>query len=147
MLYYLDIGVRFILEGKLDQIRGVLDDQNTTLAADDDAATANLGSPWRMPTFDEFMELRDNCTLTWTTQDGVNGCQVDGPNGNAIFLPAAGYCDASGLRREGDVGDYWSSSLNAVRSSGALEFFFNSDRHEWPFSPRCFRFTVRPVRP
>lgn len=105
MLYYLDIGVRFILEGKLDQIKGVLDDQNTTLAADDDAATANLGSPWRMPTFDEFMELRDNCTSTWTTQDGVNGCQVDGPNGNAIFLPAAGYCDASGLRREGDVGD------------------------------------------
>ena len=66
-------------------------DNKTTLEAADDAATRKLGSPWRMPTKEEIRELLDHCTWNWTTQDGVNGCEVKGPNGNSIFLPAAGY--------------------------------------------------------
>ena len=46
-----------------------------------DAARANWGGPWRMPTQTEMQELIDNCTWTWTSQSGVNGCKVTGPNG------------------------------------------------------------------
>ena len=84
-----------------DSSGAFIGDNKTVLVAADDAATAKLGSPWRMPTIDEFQELIDKCTWTWTTQDGVNGCQVDGPNGNAIFLPAAGYRKVSGFHSAG----------------------------------------------
>jgi hypothetical protein len=66
-------------------------DNKTTLDLSDDAACANWGGSWRMPTRAEQDELRNNCTWTWTTQNGVNGYKVTGTNGNSIFLPAAGY--------------------------------------------------------
>ena len=56
-----------------------------------DAATVNLGSDWRMPTKSEMQELVDKCTWEWTQVNGVNGNIVTGPNGNSIFLPAAGF--------------------------------------------------------
>lgn len=78
----------------------------------------------------------------------MNGCQVDGPNGNAIFLPAAGYCDASGLRREGDVGDYWSGSLHTAYSDSALYLNFESYGVLYSsWTDRRYGFPVRPVRP
>ena len=48
------------------------------------------GGSWRLPTREEIIELMENCTWKWTTQNNVNGCKVTGPNGNSIFLPAAG---------------------------------------------------------
>ena len=130
-----------------DSSGAFIGDNKTVLVAADDAATANLGSPWRMPTFDEFMELINNCTLTWTTQDGVNGCQVDGRNGNAIFLPATGYPGKSGLRDVGR-GYYWSSSLRAADSNAARNFSFSSALNDWNNNNnRLFGFPVRPVRP
>ena len=122
-------------------------DNKTTLIAGDDAATANLGSPWRMPTIDEIKELLDNCTWTWTTQDGKNGYQVDGPNGNSIFLPAAGYREGSGLRAAGRWGTYWLSSLSRTNSDRALNLSFDSGVHYLSNNDRFIGFTVRPVRP
>ena len=123
-------------------------DNKTVLDAADDAATANLGSPWRMPTEVEIKELIDNCTWTWTTQDGVNGYQVDGPNGNAIFLPAAGHRAVSDLLSAGSVGYYWSSSLGTDNSGYACYLDFDSDTHgEYIFSHRFYGSPVRPVRP
>lgn len=122
-------------------------DNKTTLIAGDDAATANLGSPWRMPTFDEIKELIDNCTWTWTTQDGKNGYQVDGPNGNSIFLPAAGYRNDSDLLFAGRDGDYWSSSLSMMNSVDALALDFNSVKHNKFIIFRHLGYSVRPVRP
>ena len=52
-----------------------------------DAARVNLGGEWRMPTYDEMKELKDNCTWKWTQINGVNGYKVIGKNGNSIFLP------------------------------------------------------------
>lgn len=67
-------------------------------------------SPWRTPTYDELKELRNECTWKWTTQNGVNGCKVTGPNGESIFLPAAGYRQCNGyVYNVGAYGDYWSS--------------------------------------
>ena len=50
-----------------DSSGAFIGDNKTVLVAADDAATANLGSPWRMPTIDEIKELIDKCTWTWTT--------------------------------------------------------------------------------
>ena len=119
--------------------------------AADDAATANLGSPWRMPTDVEIKELRDNCTWTRTTQDGVNGYQVDGPNGNAIFLPAAGYYKGT-MRYERGSGYYWSSSLHTdlsffASSEYACGLYFESGGHVGYCSFRNLGYSIRPVRP
>ena len=79
-----------------------------------DAATANWGSKWRMPTYVEIEELIDDCTWTYTTQENskgvdTNGYLVTGSNGNSIFLPEAGeYVDTNLV--EGYGGFYWSSS-------------------------------------
>ena len=125
-------------------------DNKTTLEAADDAATRKLGSPWRMPTLVEIRELLDanNCTWTWTTQDGKNGYEVKSKtNGNSIFLPAAGYRLGSGLYLAGSGGYYWSSSLYAAGSSGARSLGFDSGVHDWYFNDRYYGFSVRPVRP
>jgi hypothetical protein len=75
-----------------------------------DAARANWGGRWRMPTKAEFEALKDNCTWTWTTQNGNRGYKVTGPNGNSIFLPAAGSRGGDTLYYDGEDGYYWSST-------------------------------------
>ena len=130
-----------------DSAREFIGDNKTVLVAADDAATQQLGSPWRMPTIDEIQELLVNCTWTWTTQDGVNGYQVDGPNGNAIFLPAAGYRKVSGLKYAGSQGYCWSSSLSTTESNCAYSLDLHSDRYLIARTYRYFGYTVRPVRP
>ena len=129
-----------------DSSGNFIGDNKTVLDAAYDAATQQLGSPWRMPTVDEITELLDKCTWTWTTQDGVNGCQVDGPNGNSIFLPATGFVNDTALINKGDEGYYWSSSLSTL-SRDASFFFFHSVNHEWAYQDRRCRLFVRPVRP
>ena len=76
-----------------------------------DAATASWGSTWKMPTWNQMLELMNNCEEEWVTISGVNGIKFTGPNGRYIFLPAAGYSDGSlGLSNAGYVGRYWSST-------------------------------------
>ena len=130
-----------------DSAREFIGDNKTVLVAADDAATQQLGSPWRMPTIDEIQELLVNCTWTWTTQDGVNGYQVDGPNGNAIFLPAAGYRKVSGLKYAGSQGYCWSSSLSTTESNCAYSLDLHSARYLIARTYRYFGYSVRPVRP
>ncbi|MBR5982675.1 MAG: hypothetical protein IK025_02995 [Bacteroidales bacterium] len=102
-----------------------LTDALTTFEASDDAATANWGSAWRMPTKEEFEELDTNCTVTWTTQNGVKGRLFTSDiNGNSIFLPAAGRYDGSSLNAAGTDGYYWSSSLDTDGPRFALYLYF-----------------------
>ena len=123
-------------------------DNKTTLEAADDAATAKLGSPWRMPRFYEIQELIDYCTWTWTMQDGKNGYEVKGKNGNSIFLPAAGYRKGSVLNNAGSWGYFRSSSLYIGYNDYASNLNFDSDRHDkYNYSRRYLGFSVRPVRP
>ena len=122
-------------------------DNKTVLDPEDDAAHVNWGGGWRMPTHGEMKELKDNCTWTWTTQGGKNGYRVTGPNGNSIFLPAAGYRDGTGLDCAGSVGYYWSSSLYWSGPDLAYVMFFLSGSVDSQFdSSRYFGNTVRPVR-
>lgn len=122
-------------------------DNKTTLEAADDAATRKLGTPWRMPTAVEIKELIDHCAWTWTTQDGVNGYKVTGPNRNSIFLPAAGFRDGSKLFSDGYEGDYWSSSPDTEHNDFARGFYFESVKHGRSAYSRFAGYSVRPVRP
>jgi len=124
-------------------------DNLTTLLPEDDAATANWGPDWRMPTEEEWEELLDNTTVTWTTQNGVNGRLFTATNGNSIFLPAAGGYTNSGLVDTDSDGAYWSSSLDMVysdNSDNALGFGFESGNYIVGYAGRYCGFTVRPVR-
>ena len=109
-----------------------------------DAATANWGGNWRQPTEAEQQELIDKCTWTWTTQNGVKGHKVTGPNGSSIFLPAAGYCSGSSLNYAGSDGYYWSSTPREYAIYYAYYLYFNSDDHFLIYSDR---YSGRPVRP
>ena len=109
-----------------------------------DAARANWGSTWRMPTMTEMEELQDNCTWKWTTKNGVNGTIVTGPNGNSIFLPAAGYCDSSSYCYVGKDGFYWNSTPYERGNYGAMGFNFHSIKNT-PWD--SYRFLGLPVRP
>ena len=92
------------------QSQGYIDNEGN-LTSSYDAATANWGGSWRMPTHYEQKELLNNCTWEWTQVNGVNGAKVIGPNGNSIFLPAAGLRYVSSLHFVGGSGCYWSSTL------------------------------------
>lgn len=120
-------------------------DNKTVLDPEDDAATANWGGAWRMPTTAEQQELVDNCTWTWTTQNGVNGYKVTGPNGNSIFLPAAGYLYEGTLDSAGSYGYYWSSSLDTDDPDYAYGVDFGSDYVDWYGYGRYYGLAVRPV--
>ena len=114
--------------------------------ADYDAATANWGSSWRMPTNDEMEELIDDCTWTWTTENDVNGYLVTGSNGNSIFLPAAGYRYGTSLYHAGSFGYYWSSTPYVSRSRYA--YLLNLDSGLYFMDYYYCRYngcTVRPV--
>ena len=110
-----------------------------------DAARANWGGDWRMPTYSEQEELLDNCTWTWTTRNGVNGYNVEGPNGNSIFLPAAGYRGGSSLYLAGSYGYYWSSSPHENVTNNAYYLYFFSDEHRMSSNLRYCGQSVRPV--
>ena len=120
-------------------------DNLTTLLPEDDAATANWGSNWRMPTKEEWQELLDNTTITWTTQNGVNGRLFTAANGNSLFLPAAGYLYDSSLHLSGDGGYYWSSSLDTGYPDDAWRLGFLSSHYGMGDGSRLHGFTVRPV--
>ena len=131
-----------------DSSGNFIGDNKTVLDAADDAATQQLGSPWRMPTKVDIKELKDNCIWTRIEQDGVSGYQVEGPNGNVIFLPAAGAREGSGLQSAGTYGKYWSSSLDTVYSYFARYLSFDSGAPDWvSYQYRYYGFSVRPVRP
>ncbi|MGN0186457.1 MAG: hypothetical protein ACI392_01755 [Paludibacteraceae bacterium] len=120
-------------------------DNKTVLDPEDDAAHANWGGAWRMPTDPEWTELRENCEWTWTTLNGVNGYEVKSKtNGNSIFLPAAGFRYGDDFLS--DYGNYWSSSL-AYGSGCACNVLFVSDylERDLDYGGRCNGQSVRPV--
>ena len=110
-----------------------------------DAARANWGGTWRMPTKAEMEELVNNCTWQWTTQNGVNGYRVTGTNGNSIFLPAAGRCRGTSHYLVGEDGYYWSSTPDESNGSRTYYLQIYSGGHGVYWYSRYFGFTVRPV--
>ena len=118
-------------------------DGKTVLDPEDDAATVNWGSGFRMPTREEFLELINKCTWTWDSSH--MGYLVAGSNGNSIFLPASGYRNGSGLYYQGSYGFYWSSTLGSCSRYYAYYLYFGSSYHYVSYGSRCYGFPVRPV--
>ena len=106
------------------------EDNKITLETTDDAAVANWGKEWRIPTAVEWEELCDrrNCTWEWTIVDGIPGCRVtskkEGYTDRSIFLPAAGYYRAHAIEGAGSSGYYWSSTRNVPFADRALCLYF-----------------------
>ena len=126
------------------QSQGYIDSEGN-LTAQYDAATANWGGDWRMPTKAEQEELLNNCTWTWTTQNGVNGCKVTGPSGASIFLPAAGIRSGSSLVVFGSDATYWSSTPYEKYYGVAYNLYFDSVNHGMGYVSCYFGRSVRPV--
>ncbi len=126
-------------------------DNKTVLESMDDAAAVALDGEWRMPTDEEWTELRNtgNCSWTWTTIDDVNGYKVQskksGYTDNWIFLPAAGYRCSDFLDDVGSDGYYWSSSLTTSNSSCAYIISFLSGNFNRYYYYRYYGLSVRPV--
>ena len=120
-------------------------DGSGNLTPSHDAATANWGGSWRMPTKEELKELKNECTWTWTTQNGVNVRKVTGPNGKHIFLPAAGFRNGSSLYRAGEYGYYWSSTPYESNRIGAYDLSFDSGSQGMDWDLRDDGRSVRPV--
>ncbi len=110
-----------------------------------DAATANWGGSWRMPTKDEIQELVDYCEWEWTQVNGVNGSKVIGPNGSCIFLPAAGYRYGTSLINDGINGYYWSSTPYDYYDYDAYYLYFYYGYECVYYYIRYYGLTVRPI--
>jgi hypothetical protein len=117
------------------------------LLSGDDAAVANWGNEWKMPSKEQFEELiNSNYTTTvWTTQNGVTGRLITSKsNGKSIFMPAAGGYGSDGQYGIGSDGYYWTGTVNMQRAdySFALHFKSNSIKCE-----SFARYAGRPIRP
>ena len=127
-------------------------DGRKVLEPEDDAAAANWGNGWRMPTNKEMEELIECCTWEWTTVNGVYGAKVyskaDGLEDQYIFLPASGCIDGNEPLDRGDNVQFWTSNPNGV-SAYHCRMFKVDDPEDIPlnmFSNRCLGMTIRPVR-
>lgn len=91
--------------------------------ADEDLVDYVWGNGWRIPTKEEWQELKDNCTWEEATVDNVKGCRVTGKNGNSIFLPYCGLSEAykdEYIYPNNSSTDYWS----ATKFGGSCEYYY-----------------------
>gem|GEM_PF-2096088 len=119
-------------------------DGKTELDPSDDAATANWGSGARMPSLEQIQELRAYCSWQWTQRNGVYGWQGIGPNGNTIFLPAAGCRWGESLDDAGSIGYYWSRTLCYSYNAYYMSVYSGDVYSNYP--NRTYGLTVRAVR-
>jgi len=120
----------------------------TTLEASDDAAVANWGGSWRMPTTAEFQALGAAVNTEWTQINNVYGilCTDKADSSKTLFFPAAGYCRNGRVKSVGDNGYYWSSSLNTNIGQSAYDLdFYSSDAYWDSYYYRYYGSAVRPV--
>ncbi len=124
-------------------------DKKTSLDPEDDAAKANWGSSWRMPTEAEWTALTNTDNFTWTWDDTKKGytvtSKVSGYVGNSIFLPAAGMRKATGGSNVGTNGYYWASSVDLGYYPGARDLYFTSTTRTPERQARCWGMPVRAV--
>ena len=112
---------------------------------DRDVANKVYGSWVTMPTIDEFEELFSECKKEWVEQDGVAGYKLTGPNGNSIFLPAAGSRTQTTISGEGVNGCYLSGSINASDSKFAMAYGFDQNSCRRTTTPVYQALAIRPV--
>lgn len=111
-----------------------------------DAARANWGSTWRLPTRKELRELVKKCRWVLSTLNGHKGYKIIGPNGNHIFIPFAGYRFDRSLYFQEEYGFIWGEVANTrdrdVAYSLGMSIHFNEVEPGW-----TFRYHGRSIRP
>ncbi len=151
-------------------------DNLTTLEIADDAAAANWGGAWRMPTYNELSALLDSCYWEWTTNYNSKGSgyivyKVKNPDDMGvkktqgstvttsatyslsdahIFLPAAGFREDAYLYVQSMYGYYRLASLDENYPSSAWYAYFGSGsvgRGGGRYGGRNRGCSVRPVHP
>lgn len=123
-----------------------------------DAATFNWGKPWRMPKADEIAELRRLCWWKWTTENGIKGMRIYGPNTHSIFFPANGFAWTSAnfpgqlYHFQGYYGDYWGSQqTNSKIKPDIINFeahslgFDSGGINHYDNGEKAIGFGIRPV--
>lgn len=151
-------GQRFLYTKYCTSSKFGMIDNKVSIELDDDVAHVKWGGEWRVPTYEEVEELKLNCSAKWTTQNGVYGVVLTGPNGNSIFLPASGnkvgdeYFSFGDTYREMSI---WTDRLN--RSDNSLAITLDATTAQpledidaklhWVHVSRDWGVTVRPVCP
>lgn len=121
-------------------------DGRTVLDLTDDAANANWGGGWRLPSENEFQELIDNCIWTWISLNGNCGYLVMSKlNGNCIFIPAGGEYFNLTILAKYRVGNYMSRSLDEIYSCDASALRFDAEKRITRGIYRHYGFSARPV--
>ena len=122
----------------------------TTLEASDDAAVANWGGSWRMPTTAEFQALGNAVDTAWTWNyqgSGVAGlvCTDKADRSKVLFFPAAGECNKGSVKDVGTNNSCWSSSLYTNNMQRAHYLYFYWHDVYCSINYRYCGFAVRPV--
>ena len=143
--YFDENGNRYISKYNTNNNFGPVDNK-TELEPEDDAARVYMGTSWRIPSLEQVVELVNTCVWQWTERNGVNGHLVTGPNGNTMFLPAAGYRDGSSLEYVGTYGNYWSRSLYSYLPDRAFCLYFDSQYWDSEDFSRYYGHVIRAVR-
>lgn len=125
---------------------GTYDELGNIAGTTCDVATIKWGSEYTMPSYEQFYELLNNCTKTWTTVNGVYGRLLTASNGQKIFFPANGIYDGTNyVQNAGYAGNYWSSEQVSDKSH-AFALYLHSDRiyitQNWDRYAGC---SIRPV--
>ena len=120
-------------------------DSKNALDESDDVARFMKGRGWRMPTAKELNELRNECAWNWATLNGVVGYDVQGPNGNRIFIPAAGFNGGGTYGQEGQYGYLWGSNLDNNTLYASLLYFNEDGVSEGATTSRFYGLSVRAV--
>ena len=126
-------------------------DSKTVLDLGDDAARANWGGSWRMPTTEEFAALGTATTSAWTADyqgSGVPGLVLTDKTDSSkvLFFPAAGICGNGSVFYVGSSSTYWSSSVFSSGVQGAYSLYFDSSDVGWQnYGGRYYGFAVRGV--
>ena len=133
---------------------------NIAVGEDFDAARANLGSPWRMPSNAEYGELFANIkyinadgtevdttkTDKRVTVNGVMGLYIESRiNGARLFFSCSGYGNGRSWYNRGSYGNYWSSTWSSARGARYLGFG-SGGVYPQNGSNRYGGFALRPVQ-
>ncbi len=106
-----------------------------------DVARAKWGNNWRMPTREEWGELVEKCTWTWTSVNNIKGYRVTASNGNSIFFSFAGFSFGS---TEWRTGEYWSSTSGSNSKMADLQLMDSINIYNLQCD-RYYGLSVRPV--
>ena len=120
------------------------------LTPEHDAAHAHWGGDWRMPTYQELVDLCDMCDWIRTKMNGVYGYVVRGRGeytSNSIFLPCVGNGNGTSFNDSSSYGSYWSSELGTDGNcAGGIDFGYGDTYHEPYYDDLYYGHSVRPVQ-